>query len=69
MLKLLIITGIILYLMRVIWRMISPALPPQREALELRACAFCSVLVRVDKGVVAREHFFCSRDHATRFFQ
>ncbi|WP_410211791.1 hypothetical protein [Aquirhabdus sp.] len=69
MLKLLIIAGVILYLVRVIWRMMSPVLPPEREALELKACAFCNTLIRVDKGVSLREHFFCSRDHANRFFQ
>lgn len=69
MLKLLIITGIILFLVRLIWRMLPTASPPEREALELKACVFCNSLVRTDKGVSVRDQFFCSRDHANRFFQ
>ena len=68
MFKLLIITVIVLYLLRFFWHLMYPRLPDPRKPVEMKACEYCGILAREDKGVMQRDRFFCTSDHAKRFF-
>jgi hypothetical protein len=67
MFKLIIIIVIALYVIRLIYRGIQQATPKSVAPIELKACAYCGVLVRVDQGIVADERFFCSAEHLKLF--
>lgn len=68
MFKLLVITVIVLYLMRFFWHLMYPRMPKPPQALEVKACEYCGVLLREDRGRVQRGRFFCTADHAKRYF-
>lgn len=68
MFKLFIITLIVLYLTRFLWQLMYPRMPKPPQQLEMKACEYCAVLAREDKGYVQRGRFFCSSDHAKRYF-
>lgn len=68
MIKLLIIAAIVMYIMRAFWRLMYPRLPEAPKPLELKACEYCGILAREDKGFTKRDRFFCGIDHAQRFF-
>ena len=66
MLKLIIIGGFLYFILRWIWRVLSPVIPSTQEPVELKACEYCGSFVRVDKGIVVQGRLFCSQDHANR---
>jgi hypothetical protein len=66
--KLIVITLIALYVIRKVLRLLTPPDVSTTSAVELKACAYCDILVRVDKGESQRGYFFCCGAHATRFF-
>ena len=66
--KLIAITFIALYLIRKILRLLTPPVIEQADVVELKACAYCDTLVRVDKGMTSRGFFFCDGGHAQRYF-
>ena len=66
--KLIAIALIVLYVIRKILRLLTPAVVEQADVVELKACAYCDTLVRVDKGMTSRGFFFCDGDHARRYF-
>ena len=68
MFKLLLITAIVLYLMRFFWRLMYPRLPNRPQQIQVKACEYCGILVREDKGIQKRGRFFCGHPHAKQFF-
>jgi len=68
MFKLLVITLIVVYVMRFFWQLMYPRMPKLPQQLEMKTCEYCGVLAREDKGNVQRGRFFCSADHAKRYF-
>ena len=65
--RLIAITCIALYLIRKILRLLTPPMVEQSDAVELKACAYCETLVRVDKAITLRGYFFCCTEHAQQF--
>lgn len=70
MLKLLVITVIVLYLLRFLFRLMYPKLPDQRPPIEyeMKSCDYCGKLMREDKGFHRKQRFFCSPEHQVRYF-
>lgn len=67
--KLIVIAVIALYLIRSTLRILQqPAAVTPPETKELKACAYCDMIMRADKGYTTRGYFFCSTAHAKRFF-
>lgn len=66
MLKLIIIFIFLYVIGSVLWRVLSAAKSEPAEPVELKACEFCGILVRVDKAVKSQGRIFCSQDHANR---
>ncbi len=66
MLKLIIIFIFLYFSIRWVWRVISPIIPTPQAPIELKACEYYGILVRVDRGVVVNGCFYCSHDHANR---
>ena len=67
MFKLIIIVVVALYVIRLIYRVIQQATPKNVAPIELKACAYCGALVRVDKAVMVNAQVFCNQDHAKKF--
>lgn len=67
MFKFIIIIVVGFFVIRLVYRGFSQASPKIVAPMELKACAYCGVLVRVDKAIVADERFFCSVEHFKLF--
>jgi hypothetical protein len=67
MLKVIVIGVIIFYMARLIYRAIQQATPKSVAPVELKACAYCGSLVRVDKAYAVKEQIFCTVNHANQF--
>jgi hypothetical protein len=67
MFKLIMIVGVAFYVIRLIYRGLQYAAPKSVAPIELKACAYCGVLVRVDKAIVVDEQIFCTENHVNQF--
>jgi hypothetical protein len=67
MFKLIMIVVVAFYVIRLIYHGLQYAAPKSVAPIELKACAYCGVLVRVDKAIVVDERFFCSAEHVKLF--
>ncbi|MDE2421544.1 MAG: hypothetical protein KGO49_10240 [Gammaproteobacteria bacterium] len=66
MFRLIIILVVAFFVIRLVYRRVQQHAPKKVDPIELKACAYCGVLVRVDKMVVMNGRFFCCSDHAKR---
>ena len=66
MFRLIIILVVAFYVIRLVYRRVQQQTPKTVAPIELKACAYCGVLVRVDKMVVVNGRGFCCADHAKR---
>lgn len=70
MIKLLIITVIVVFLMRSLFRLMYPRIPDTPPVIghELKPCEYCGTLVRLDKAKQKRGRLFCSAAHQAMYF-
>ncbi|MBC7750093.1 MAG: hypothetical protein H7Z73_00010 [Candidatus Saccharibacteria bacterium] len=66
MLKLIIICVFLYVVIRLILRFARSESTVTQAPIELKACVYCGLLVRVDQAVVLQGRLFCSQDHANR---
>ncbi len=66
MFRLIILLVVAFYVIRLVYRRVQQQTPKTLATIELKACAYCGILVRVDKIVVVNGQFFCCADHAKR---
>jgi hypothetical protein len=67
MFKFIIIVVVGFFVIRLVYRGLSQASPKTVAPMELKACAYCGTLMRVDKACVADARTFCSLEHANQF--
>ncbi len=67
MFKWIIIAIVAFFLIRFIYRLTHQQVRSKNGTpIELKTCAYCGQLVRVDKAVIVNQQYFCSPDHAKK---
>jgi hypothetical protein len=67
MFKWIIIVVVAFFLVRFIYRLTTRQVEINNGIpIELKTCAYCGQLIRVDKAVIVKRQFFCNTDHAKK---